>query len=95
MSANLGEIVARAMERPAESRTIEAITTDLLDAKRRGGEAILTIGRCLIEAKDIVPHRGDWGKFIDPTNHQSLCKTCHDRKTAREQAEERRNRGGI
>ena len=43
----------------------------------------------------IVPHRGDWEKFIDPANHQSLCKSCHDRKTAREQAEERRNRGGI
>ena len=43
----------------------------------------------------IVPHRGDWGKFIDPANHQSLCKPCHDRKTAREQAEERRNRGRI
>ena len=43
----------------------------------------------------IVPHRGDWAKFIDPANHQSLCKICHDRKTAREQAEERRNRGRI
>ena len=43
----------------------------------------------------ITPHRGDWAKFIDPTNLQSLCKTCHDRKTAREQAEERQNRGGI
>ena len=27
----------------------------------------------------ITPHRGDWAKFIDPTNLQSLCKTCHDR----------------
>ena len=43
----------------------------------------------------ITPHRGDWGKFIDPANHQSLCKTGHDRKTAKEQAEERRNRSGI
>lgn len=41
----------------------------------------------------IVPHRGDWALFVDPANHQSLCKTCHDRKTAREMAEEkRRNR---
>ena len=64
MSANLGEIVARAMERPAESRTIEAITTDLLDAKRRGGEAILTIGRCLIEAKDMLPH-GEWLPWLN------------------------------
>ena len=42
----------------------------------------------------IVPHRGDWGKFIDPANHQSLCKPCHDRKTAREMAEERGKKQG-
>lgn len=40
----------------------------------------------------VTPHRGDWQRFIDPGNHQSLCKRCHDRKTAREQAEERRKR---
>lgn len=38
----------------------------------------------------VTPHRGDWALFIDPANHQSLCKSCHDRKTAKEQAEERR-----
>ena len=35
---------------PKEGRDIEAITNDILEAKRRGGEAILTIGRCLTEA---------------------------------------------
>ena len=30
----------------------------------------------------IVPHRGDRALFWDPDNHQSLCKPCHDRKTA-------------
>ena len=40
-------------------RTIEVITEDILDAQRRGGEAILTIGRCLIEAKEMLPH-GEW-----------------------------------
>lgn len=41
----------------------------------------------------ITPHRGDWARFIDRGNLQSLCKSCHDRKTAREMAEEkRRNR---
>ncbi len=43
----------------------------------------------------IVPHRGNWARFTDRGNLQSLCKTCHDRKTAREQAEERQNRGRI
>lgn len=35
----------------------------------------------------ITPHRGDWARFVDPANHQSLCKPCHDRKTAKEKAE--------
>jgi 5-methylcytosine-specific restriction protein A len=34
----------------------------------------------------IIPHRGDEGLFWDPTNHQPLCKDCHDAKTAREDA---------
>jgi 5-methylcytosine-specific restriction enzyme A len=29
----------------------------------------------------IVPHRGDQGRFWDPTNHQSLCRTCHSVKS--------------
>lgn len=33
----------------------------------------------------IVPHRGDWSLFVDPSNLQSLCKHHHDQKTAREQ----------
>ena len=40
---------------PKEGRGIEAITQEILDAKRRGGEAILTIGRCLTEAKQAIP----------------------------------------
>ena len=30
----------------------------------------------------IVPHRGNMGLFWDVSNWQSLCKQCHDRKTA-------------
>lgn len=37
----------------------------------------------------VEPHRGDWNKFIDRGNLQSLCKRHHDQKTAREQAQER------
>ena len=59
MKANLGRIVAQTMTKAAEGRTIEVITGELLDAKRAGGEAILTIGRCLIEAKDMLSH-GEW-----------------------------------
>lgn len=38
-----------------------------------------------------VPHRGDERLFWDPTNHQSLCTTCHDSikaKAERAQAKE-------
>lgn len=34
----------------------------------------------------IVPHRGDRKLFADQKNLQSLCKPCHDRKTAIERA---------
>lgn len=47
------------MAPPPETRDIETITGEILDAKRAGGEAILTIGRCLIEAKDMLRH-GEW-----------------------------------
>ena len=56
---DLGRIIAQTMAQPAQGRTIEAITGEILDAKRAGGEAILTIGRCLMEAKEMLPH-GEW-----------------------------------
>ncbi|KTS25525.1 hypothetical protein NS228_20425 [Methylobacterium indicum] len=31
------------------------------------------------------PHRGDWALFIDPANHESVCKSCHDRVIQREE----------
>lgn len=37
----------------------------------------------------VRPFRGDWALFLDPANHQSLCKFHHNQKTAREQAQER------
>lgn len=43
----------------AQVRDIETITSEILDAKRAGGEAILTIGRGLIDAKGLLPH-GEW-----------------------------------
>lgn len=64
MKPDLGRIVAQAMTQPAEGRTIETITGEILDAKRAGGEAILTIGRCLIEAKDMLSH-GEWLPWLN------------------------------
>ena len=45
-------------EQPA-ARDIETITGEILDAKRAGGEAILTIGQRLAEAKAMLDH-GEW-----------------------------------
>jgi 5-methylcytosine-specific restriction protein A len=32
----------------------------------------------------IIPHKGDQALFWDSSNWQSLCKSCHSKKTARE-----------
>lgn len=32
----------------------------------------------------IVDHKGNWATFADPDNLESLCHSCHSRKTARE-----------
>ena len=40
----------------------------------------------------VIPHRGNWALFIDPSNLQSLCHSCHSRKTAAEMAAEKRGR---
>ena len=56
---DLGSLIAQTMAPASEVRNIETITGEILDAKRTGGEAILTIGRCLIEAKGMLPH-GEW-----------------------------------
>lgn len=56
-----GTAVSQAEEAPAVAgeRSIEAITQEILEAKRVGGEAILTIGKGLIEAKAQLSH-GEW-----------------------------------
>lgn len=40
----------------------------------------------------VIPHRGVWALFVDPNNLQSLCHSCHSRKTAAEMAAEKRGR---
>ena len=56
---DLGAIIAQTMAPPAQGRTIEAITNEILDLKQTAGEAILEIGNRLIEAQTILSH-GDW-----------------------------------
>lgn len=38
----------------------------------------------------IVDHKGDWARFCDESNLESLCHGCHSRKTASEMFEKRR-----
>lgn len=37
-----------------------------------------------VDVDHIEPHRGDWAKFTDPENLQTLCHGCHSRKTLAE-----------
>ena len=39
----------------------------------------------------IRDHKGDWALFTDRSNLQSLCHSCHSRKTMAEQWKKRRN----
>ena len=39
----------------------------------------------------VEDHKGNWEKFIDRDNLQSLCHRCHSRKTMRELNRKRRN----
>ena len=56
---DLGRIIAQTMAKPAEGRTIETITDEILELKQTAGEAILEIGNRLIEAQAMLPH-GEW-----------------------------------
>ena len=49
---------------PPQARDIETITGEILKAKRTGGEAILTIGRGLLEAKALLSH-GEWLPWLE------------------------------
>lgn len=42
-----------------EPRDITEITNEILELKQQAGDAILNIGRCLNEAKRVLPH-GEW-----------------------------------
>lgn len=60
-----GPIADAAPPMPVErTRDIETITSEILDAKRTGGEAILTIGKGLIEAKALLSH-GEWLPWLE------------------------------
>ena len=61
---DLGTIIAQTMAPPAQGRTIEVITDEILDAQRRGGQAVLDIGRGLLEAKSMLPH-GEWLPWLN------------------------------
>ena len=42
----------------------------------------------------IRDHKGNWTLFTDPDNLESLCHSCHSRKTMREQRQNQRKKQG-
>jgi 5-methylcytosine-specific restriction enzyme A len=43
----------------------------------------LTVAATIVNHR--IPHKGDWRLFIDPDNHESACKPCHDGLIQREE----------
>lgn len=81
LAAMMQQTMARTLT--PEERTIETITGEILDAQRRGGEAIITIGRCLIEAKEKLPH-GEWLPWLSEQIHYSEKTAQNFMRLARE-----------
>lgn len=81
LAAMMQQTMARTLA--PEERTIETITGEILEAQRRGGEAILTIGRCLIEAKEKLPH-GEWLPWLGEQIHYSEKTAQNFMRLARE-----------
>lgn len=52
------------------------------------------IRRRATDVDHIVDHKGDWARFTDRSNLESLCHSCHSRKTAREMYQNRRRKRG-
>nr|WP_211224439.1 HNH endonuclease signature motif containing protein [Eremococcus coleocola] len=46
------------------------------ECKKHGRTTVATV------VDHIVPHKGNKKLFWDSNNHQSLCESCHNRKTA-------------
>lgn len=43
----------------------------------------------------IQDHKGDWALFVDESNLESLCHSCHSQKTMREQWKFRRKKSSV
>ena len=50
------------------------------------------VRRYATDVDHIRDHKGDWAVFTDPANLESLCHSCHSRKTARELWQNRREK---
>ena len=50
------------------------------------------VRRYATDVDHIRDHKGDWALFTDPGNLESLCHSCHSRKTARDLWQNRREK---
>lgn len=68
---------------PAAVRDIETITGEILELKQDAGEAIIGIGKRLIEAKEMLPH-GEWTPWLEERVEFSERSARNFMKLARE-----------
>lgn len=50
------------------------------------------VRRYATDVDHVRDHKGDWTVFTDPGNLESLCHSCHSRKTARDLWQNRREK---
>lgn len=67
-SYDLGEVLREQLQpqstQPQDTRNIETITGEIIQLKQNAGNAIISIGQRLIEAKELLPH-GAWLPWLE------------------------------
>ncbi len=88
-SVTLSELRRRALPQKALYNSIrwreerrEHLRVNPLCSDYFGYHGVVKVGATIVD--HIKPHKGDPILFWDPNNRQSMCKPCHDRKTATE-----------
>lgn len=66
MSFNMAAELRRQLQNvsPAAPRTIDTVTREIIDLKRKAGESAVGIGQRLMEAKELLPH-GEWLPWLE------------------------------
>lgn len=73
---------AEAARPNAAERGYDAIWKALRDQHIARHRRCVKCGRPATHVDHVIPHRGDDGLRLNPSNLQSLCANCHSSKTA-------------